>query len=81
MPLVIVIQAATRIPPSPFLKLAGFEDVEVCGYKDLGLALGFRVWGCGFILGLGWVEGVEFEGVLGGSVERVGKMMGRWKNS
>ena len=52
----------------------------MCGYKDLGLALGFRVWGCGFILGLGWVEGVEFEGVLGGSVERVGKMMGRWKN-
>ena len=32
-------------------------------------------------VGLGWVEGVEFEGVLGGRGERVGKMMGRWKNS
>ena len=37
----------------------------MCGYKDLGLALGFRVWGCGFILGLGWVEGVELERVEG----------------
>ena len=43
--------------------------------RDLGF------WGCGFLLRLGWVEGVEFEGVLGGRVERVGKMMGRWKNS
>ena len=75
------IQAATRIPPSPLVKLAGFENVEGCGYKGLGFASRFRVWGCGFLLGLGWVEGVEFEGVLGGRVERVGKMMGRWKNS
>ena len=27
------IQAATRIPPSPLVKLAGFENVEGCGYK------------------------------------------------
>ena len=41
---------------------------------SLSLLLGF-----GFLLGLGWVEGVEFEGALGGRVERVGKMIGRWK--
>ena len=42
------IQAATRIPPSPLVKLAGFEDVEVCGYKGLGFASRFWVWGSPF---------------------------------
>ena len=28
--------------------------------QDLGFG------GCGFLMGLGWIEGVEFEGVLGG---------------
>ena len=47
------IQAATRIPPSPLVKLAGFEDVEVCGYKGLGFASRFRVWGLWVPFGVG----------------------------
>ena len=61
---------------------------------SLPLLLGFSVFGgrqlfmsrslllgFGFLLGLGSVEGVEFEGVLGGRVERVGKTIGKWTNS
>ena len=46
-------QAATRILPSPLVKLAGFEDVEVCGYKGLGFASRFRVWGLWVPFGVG----------------------------
>ena len=49
----VCIQAATRIPPSPLVKLAGFEDVEGCGYKGLGFASRFRVWGSWVPFGVG----------------------------
>ena len=55
----------------------GLRTADAQLLPGLGFASRFRVWGLWVPFGLGWVEDVEFAGVLGGRVERVGKMMGK----